>query len=81
MTKNKERLKTRLESKVFNFFVLIGLAPIELAVRLPIYPLNIIFVVFLSALWAMPLFFIGSGISTVIALGTLINTAVKETII
>ena len=59
----KKRNKKEKPSDLFNFFVIISLAPIDWSVKIKYYPLSVILALLITAVWGMPVLFIGTVIS------------------
>jgi hypothetical protein len=77
--KNNTRKKETYDD-VFNVFALIALYPIDYAARIKYYPVSIVLVVTLAVIWAVPMFFIGAVISSMISVISLLNNLIKNRI-
>ena len=62
----------------FNLFAVIALYPVDLAARIKSYTISIILVVTLATLWCIPVFFIGSVVSTMIGVFIIIKRLIKK---
>ena len=65
---------------VFNLFAIIALYPIDYAARIPSYPVSIVLVVTLAVIWAVPMFFIGSVVSSMVCVISLLNKLITNKI-
>ena len=77
MKKKITNIKSEFSVDIFNLFVYIALAPVDLATRLPFYPLNIVVVILITSLWAFPMFLFGSILSSVIKITSMFNKLIK----
>jgi hypothetical protein len=78
MAKKKINKTNEPFDDAFNLFAVIALYPVDLAARIKYYPISIALVVTLAAIWCIPVFFIGSVVSTMIGLFTIIQTLIKK---
>ena len=77
--KNSPR-KNEVYDDVFNLFAIIALYPIDKAARIKSYPVSIVLVISLATLWAVPVFFIGAVISSMVSVISLLNNLIKNRI-
>jgi hypothetical protein len=77
--KNNTRKKETYDD-VFNLFAIIALYPIDKAARIKSYPVSIVLVISLATLWAVPVFFIGAVISSMVSVISLLNNLIKNRI-
>ena len=80
MAKKKINIESNVATDIFNMFVFIALAPVDLASRIPIYFISIVLVIGITAIWAIPMFFIGSVLSTMISVISMLNKVIKNLI-
>ena len=80
MAKKKINIDSNFATDIFNLFVFIALGPVDLASRIPIYPISIILVIAITAVWSIPMFFIGSVLSTMISVISMLNKVIKSLI-
>lgn len=78
MAKKKINKTNEPFDDAFNLFAVIALYPVDLAARVKYYPISIALVVTLATIWCIPIFFIGSVVSTMIGLFTIIKTLIKK---
>ena len=78
MAKKKINKTNEPVDDAFNLFAVIALYPVDLAARIKSYPISIALVVTLATIWCIPVFFIGSVVSTMIGLFTIIQTLIKK---
>jgi len=78
MAKKKINKTNEPFDDAFNLFAVIALYPVDLAARIKSYPISIALVVTLATIWCIPVFFIGSVVSTMIGLFTIIKTLIKK---
>jgi hypothetical protein len=78
MAKKKVNKTNEPFDDAFNLFAVIALYPVDLAARIKSYPISIALVVTLATIWCIPVFFIGSVVSTMIGLFTIIQTLIKK---
>jgi hypothetical protein len=78
MAKKKINKTNEPFDDAFNLFAVIALYPVDLATRIKSYPISIALVVTLATIWCIPVFFIGSVVSTMIGLFTIIKTLIKK---
>lgn len=78
MAKKKINKTNEPFDDAFNLFAVIALYPVDLAARIKSYPISIALVVTLATIWCIPVFFIGSVVSTMIGLFTIIQTLIKK---
>ena len=72
--------KNETYDDVFNLFALVALYPIDYAARISFYPVSIFLVVTLAVLWAVPVFFIGSVVSSMVCVISLLNKLITNKI-
>jgi hypothetical protein len=77
--RNNTRKKETYDD-VFNVFAIIALYPIDIVARIKSYPISIVLVVTLATLWAVPVFFIGAVISSMVSVISLLNKLIKNRI-
>jgi len=77
--KNNKR-KNESYDDVFNLFAIIALYPIDQAARIKSYPVSITLVLLLAVLWAVPIFFIGAVISSMVCVISLLNKLITNKI-
>lgn len=75
--KNNTR-KNEAYDDAFNLFAIIALYPIDYAARIKSYPVSIFLVVTLAVIWAVPVFFIGSVISSMVCVVSLLNKLINN---
>lgn len=80
MAKKKIDIESDFATDIFNLFVFIALGPVDLASRIPFYPLGITLVIAFTALWAIPMFFVGSVIATTLKFISLLNKLIQSII-
>jgi len=80
MAKKKINIESNIATDIFNLFVFIALGPVDLASRIPVYPISIILVIAITAVWSIPMFFIGSVLSTMISVISMLNKVIKSLI-
>lgn len=78
MAKKKINKTNEPFDDAFNLFAVIALYPVDKAARIKSYPISIALVVTLATIWCIPVFFIGSVVSTMIGLFTIIKTLIKK---
>ena len=78
MAKKKINKTNEPFDDAFNLFAVIALYPVDLAARIKSYPISIALVVTLATIWCIPVFFIGSVVSTMLGLFTIIQTLIKK---
>jgi hypothetical protein len=78
MAKKKINKTNEPFDDAFNLFAVIALYPVDLAARIKSYPISIALVVTLATIWCIPVFFIGSVVSTMIGLFIIIKTLIKK---
>jgi hypothetical protein len=76
--KKTKAKKNEAYDDVFNLFAIIALYPIDYAARVKYYPVSIFLVVSLAVIWAVPLFFIGSVVSSMVCAVTLLNKLINN---
>jgi hypothetical protein len=62
----------------FNLFALIALYPIDRVARIKSYTISVTLVVTLTTIWCIPVFFIGSVVSTMIGVFSIVKTLIKK---
>jgi hypothetical protein len=77
--RNNNRKKETYDD-VFNIFAIIALYPIDRAARIKSYPISIVLVISLATLWAVPVFFVGAVISSMVSVISLLNNLIKNRI-
>lgn len=75
--KNNPR-KNEAYDDAFNLFAIIALYPIDRAARIKYYPVSITLVLSIAVLWAVPIFFIGSVISSMVCVVSLLNKLINN---
>lgn len=80
MAKKKINIESNFATDIFNLFVFIALGPVDLASRIPVYPISIVLVIAITAAWSIPMFFIGSVLSTMISVISMLNKVIKSLI-
>ena len=75
--KNNYRKNEKYDD-AFNFFAIIALYPIDYAARIKSYPVSITLVVTLAVIWAVPLFFIGSVVASMVCVISLLNKLINN---
>jgi hypothetical protein len=80
MAKKKINIESNFATDIFNLFVFIALGPVDLASRMPVYPISIVLVILITAAWSIPMFFIGSVLSTMISVISMLNKVIKSLI-
>ncbi len=80
MAKKKINIESNFATDVFNLFVFIALGPVDLASRIPIYLISLVLVIGITAIWSIPMFFIGSVLSTMISVISMLNKVIKSLI-
>jgi hypothetical protein len=78
--KRNSNRKNESYDDVFNLFAIIALYPIDLAARIKSYPVSITLVLLLAVLWAVPIFFIGAVISSMVCVISLLNKLITNKI-
>ena len=78
--KRNSHKKNETYDDVFNLFALVALYPIDYAARIPFYPASIFLVVTLAVLWAVPVFFTGSVVSSMVCVISLLNKLITNKI-
>jgi len=78
--KKTKAKKNEAYDDVFNLFAIIALYPIDYAARVKSYPVSIFLVVTLAVIWAVPLFFIGSVIASMVCVISLLNKLITDKI-
>lgn len=76
--KKNSNKKNELSDDVFNLFAVIALVPIDYASKIKIYPVSIILALSLAIFWAVPIFFVGSVVSSMISFISLINKLINS---
>jgi hypothetical protein len=61
-----------------NLFALIALYPIDRVARIKSYTISVTLVVTLATIWCIPVFFIGSVVSTMIGVFSIVKTLIKK---
>jgi hypothetical protein len=80
MAKKKIDIRSEFSTDIFNLFVFIALGPVDFATRIPIYLLSVTLAVAVTVLWAIPIFFIGSLLATIIKFISLLIKLIKTLI-
>jgi hypothetical protein len=80
MAKKKIDIRSEFSTDIFNLFVFIALGPVDFATRIPIYLLSVTLAVAVTVLWAIPIFFIGSLLATIIKFISLLIKLIKSLI-
>ena len=80
MAKKKINKTNEPFDDAFNLFAVIALYPVDLAARIKSYPISIALVVTLATIWCIPVFFIGSVVSTMIGAFSIIIRLIKSKI-
>jgi hypothetical protein len=62
----------------FNLFALIALYPVDKVARIKNYTISVTLVVTLATIWCIPVFFIGSVVSTMIGVFSIVKTLIKK---
>lgn len=78
--KKKTSKKNEAYDDVFNLFAIIALYPIDYSARIKSYPVSIFLVVSLAVIWAVPVFFIGSVVSSMVCVISLLNKLITNKI-
>jgi hypothetical protein len=80
MAKKKINKKNEPFEDAFNLFALIALNPIDKVARIKSYAVSITLVVILTTIWCIPVFFIGSVVSTTIGVFSMLIKLIKNKI-
>jgi len=80
MAKKKINKTNEPFDDAFNLFALIALYPIDKAARIKSYTISIILVVTIATIWCIPVFFIGSVISSMIGVFSILNKLINSKI-
>lgn len=80
MAKKKIDIRSEFSTDIFNLFVFIALGPVDFATKIPIYLLSVTLAVAVTILWAIPIFFIGSLLATIIKFISLVTKLIKSLI-
>lgn len=80
-----QRKKTNLKKNeayddAFNLFAIIALYPVDKAARIKSYPVSITLVLLIAVMWTVPVFFIGSIISSMVCVISLLNKLITNKI-
>jgi hypothetical protein len=80
MAKKKINKTNELFEDSFNLFALIALYPIDKAAKIKSYTISIVLVVALTTIWCIPVFFIGSVVSSTIGVFSMLIKLIKNKI-
>jgi hypothetical protein len=80
MAKKKINKTTHLFEDAFNLFAIIALYPIDKAARIKSYAVSITLVIALTTIWCIPVFIIGSLVSTMIGVFSMLIKLIKNKI-
>jgi hypothetical protein len=80
MAKKKINKTNQLFEDAFNLFAIIALYPIDKAARIKSYPVSITLVITLTTIWCIPMFIIGSVVSTIIGVFSMLIKLIKNKI-
>ena len=80
MAKKKINKTNEPFDDAFNLFAVIALYPVDLAARIKYYPISIALVVTLATIWCIPVFIIGSLVSTMIGVFSMLIKLIKNKI-
>jgi hypothetical protein len=78
MAKKKINKKKEIFDDAFNFFALVALYPIDKVARIKNYTISVTLVVTLATIWCIPIFFIGSVVSTMIGVFSIVKSLIKK---
>jgi hypothetical protein len=78
MAKKKVNKTNEPFDDAFNSFALIALYPVDKVARIKSYTISVTLVVTLATIWCIPVFFIGSVMSTMIGVFSIVKTLIKK---
>jgi hypothetical protein len=78
MAKKKINKTSEPFDDAFNFFALVALYPIDKVARIKNYTISVTLVVTLATIWCIPIFFIGSVVSTMIGVFSIVKSLIKK---
>lgn len=78
--KKKHNIESDLSTDIFNLFTFLALGPVDLATKLPFYPISLIIAIFIAVFWSTPMFFAGAIIATTISGISAINKLITSLI-
>jgi hypothetical protein len=80
MAQKRKTKKSEKYDDVFNLFGIIALYPIDQATKIKYFPVSITLVLLIAVIWTVPVFFIGSIISSMICVISLLNKLITDKI-